>query len=908
MGDRHESTSAHAQAPPSPRPAVDAEDLAEAPPLVVLRRTLSSLKGLDEADAERRLARHGDNAPTPTRDPGLGAHLRTAVGSPFAGMLLVLGAILAVVGNAPGAVVVLVVAACSIALRLAEQLRSRRVLQTLRSHTTTTALVRRRIGDGPTRRREIPVADLVPGDVLQLAAGDLIPADVRLLTCADLLVDQSVLTGELLPVAKHAPGHDAPVPSRPVEPTGSGDPADLPTIGFAGTTVVRGTATAVVLATGDRTRLHAPARAGARTRSAAESAVRATTWDLLRFMVVLVPVVLLVNGTLTGDWATATTFAVAVAVGLAPELLPIIVTTTLARGARRLRAAGVLVSRLEAIHDLGGIDVLCMDKTGTLTEGRVVYTHAVDIGSRPDPGVARHAFLAAHFQTVPADPLDDALGGLLDDADTLLSDAVYDLVDELPFDHRRRRSTLVLHDALTRPDDPLLLVTKGDPDTLLPLCTEVLSEGRTVAFDDDLRRRARACLDEHRSQGMRVLAVARRRVDRHAARDGVAGLERELTLLGFVGFVDPVRDGAAAAVARAAELGVAVKVLTGDAPQVAARVCAAAGITLPSPRTAPGRTILGRDIDELDDDELGAVVEGAALFAALRPHHKARLVAALHGRGRSVGFVGDGVNDVDALRAADVGIGLADGAEAARAAADLVVLRGDLGVVATGIEEGRRTLTAATRYSTITAGLNLGNAASMTLAGTFLPFLPLLPVQLILQNLLYNAVALAIPHDRVDPAQLRRPHRWRHRGLLRFMLLLGALSTAFDLLTFLVVWTVLGMDTPAEQQVFQAVWFLEGILSQVLVLLVLRPRGARPSAALWGVAAVVAAVALALPATPFAAAVDMTAIPPAALAWLALIVAGYLVAVRALVPAYVRCTSPSTPPEPHGAVRGTTRE
>ncbi|WP_214400915.1 magnesium-translocating P-type ATPase [Pseudonocardia lacus] len=885
MDERHEPTTTR----PAPRAGTAPEDLAQAPPLVVLRRTRSSLNGLDEADAARRLAGHGDNAPTPARDPGLATHLRTAVGSPFAGMLLVLGAILLAVGNAAGAAMVLAIAACGIALRLAEQLRARRVLRTLRSHTTTTALVRRRIGDGPTHQREIPVADLVPGDVVQLAAGDLVPADVRLLSCTDLLIDQSVLTGELLPVAKHAPH---PTPPGPAGATGPTD--EPPTIGFAGTTVVRGTATAVVVATGDRTRLHATALPRPRPRSAAESAVRATTWDLLRFMLVLVPVVLLVNGTLTGDWATAATFAVAVAVGLTPELLPIIVTTTLARGARRLREAGVLVSRLDAIHDLGGVDVLCLDKTGTLTEGRVVYTHAVDIRSRPDAGVARHAFLAAHFQTVPADPLDEALAELVSDADTLLSDAVYDLVDELPFDHGRRRSTLVLRATLNGDGAPLLLVTKGDPDALLPLCATVVSDGATVAFDADLRERAASCLDEHRGQGMRVLAVATRRVGRPAG--PVRELERDLTLLGFVGFVDPVRDGAAAAVARAAELGVAVKVLTGDAPQVAERVCLAAGIPLPA-RGSARRAVLGDDVDALDDDELDAVVRDAALFAGLRPHHKARLVAALRRQGRSVGFLGDGVNDVDALRTADVGIGLADGAEAARAAADLVVLRGDLGVVATGIEEGRRTLTAATRYSTITAGLNLGNAASMTLAGTFLPFLPLLPVQLILQNLLYNAVALAIPHDRADPDRLRHPHRWQHRGLLRFMLLLGGLSTAFDLLTFLVVWSVLGMDTPAEQQVFQAVWFIEGILSQILVLLVLRPRRAPgPSTALTVVATAVAVLALALPATPLAAAVDMTAIPPAALAWLAVIVAGYLLAVRALVPAYERCTRPTVPP------------
>lgn len=853
---------------PPARGAPDLDELATASAFTVWRSVRSTPKGLTEAEADLRLAGLGENALTPTVEVRAGAQLRTALASPFAGMLLALGAVLAVAGSHPSAALVLGIALASVALRLAEQVRSVRAMRSLRSRTTTTALVRRRSADGGDgRERDVPITDVVPGDVIRLAPGDLVPADVRLLDANDLLVDQSALTGELQPTPKHVgPGAGSAPPP---------DPTGLPAIGLAGTTVLRGTATAVVIATGAATRFHALSRPGPRPRSTADAGVREVSWALVRFMLVLVPIVLAVNGTITGDWATATTFAVAVAIGLTPELLPIIVTTTLTRGATRLRAAGALVTRLDGIQDLGGIDTLCLDKTGTLTEGRVVYARALDITDTDSRVVAHHAFLAAHFQSVPADPIDEALAELASTDEALLSDAVHDLVEELPFDHLRRRSTLILRDGEQAGD---LLVTKGDPDVLLGLCSSIQLDGLACEFDEPLRERAQRLLAEHRRRGLRVLAVARRRVPRFEQHP-----ERELTLLGFVGFVDPVREGTAGAVADAAGHGVTIKILTGDAPLVAERVARVAGIPIGA------GAVLGSALDDLDDAQLGKLVERVDLFAGLTPGHKTRLVAALQRRGHSVGFVGDGVNDVDALRTADVGIALADGTEAARAAADLIVLRGDLTVLATAITEGRRTLAAATRYSTLTAGINLGNAASMVLASIFLPFLPMLPVQLILQNLLYNAVALAIPYDRVDPGQLRRPRRWVSHGLLRFMLLLGGLSTAFDLLTFTVVWHALGMDTAAEQQVFQSVWFIEGIASQVLVLLVLRPRGApRPGPVITTAGVTAIAVAALLPMTAIGAAVDMVAVPLVALPWLGAIVVGYALAVRLIVPAYTR--------------------
>jgi Mg2+-importing ATPase len=844
--------------------------LAEAPVLTVFQRLAGSPKGLTESEAADRLARCGDNLL-----PGsAGKRARAAIGSPFVALLTGLGVVFVVVGDLRGVVTVGVMVLLSVGLRFWQCTRSDRAVHALREHVTTTVTVRRRADDGyAAAEREVPVGDLVPGDVLRLGPGDVVPADVRVIAATDLMVDHSVLSGEGLPVSKHLPSASG---SRRRGGAGVGL-VDSPALCFAGTSVVAGSATAVVIATGGDTYFGSIARdtSGARPESSFDRGVRRVGWTLIRFMLVMVPIVLAVNGFVTGDWAQALMFAVAVAVGLTPEMLPVIVTTNLARGAVRLSERKVIVTRLNAIQDLGAMDVLCVDKTGTLTEDRVTYAHSIDPTGRLDGEAAEYAYLAVHVQDSLYNRLDEAIADQLGDSDDdLLLDATFTKVDEVPFDHTRRRSTVVVR----RHPGEHILITKGDPDEILPRCTHLRQAGEVVALTRAEREQATDIVRAHAEHGMRILAVA-------ATQTGAWPAEESgWVLVGFVGFADPVRAGAADAVRDLAAHGVAVKILTGDNQHVAARVCAGAGVPV-------GEIVLGPEIDDLDDGALRAVAQRTTLFAKVTPAHKARIVAALRDTGHAVGFLGDGVNDAPALRTADVGIAPDTATDVAKNAADLILLDPDLGVLARGVVEGRRTLGNTLKYVNITASSNFGNVLTVLAAGAFLPFLPILPIQLMVQNLLYDSAQLALPWDRVDNDYLRRPRRWDARGLTRFMLTFGPLSSLFDLSTFAVLWWVFGAhDHPA---LFQTGWFVEGLLTQVLVVLVLRGRtvpwrGARPARPVVLAAVTVVIVGLLLPASPLAGPLRLAALPGGYLLWLAVVVLVYTTAAQLAKARYLR--------------------
>jgi len=812
-------------------------ELAEAPVLPLFRTLDSTPKGLTETEAAARVERFGPNElPSP---PGAN-RLRDAVGSPFVALLSVLCLTFVIVGDLRAALTVAVMVALSVILRHWQSTRSDRAVRALRGQVTTTATVRRRAADGHEAfDREVPVEDLVPGDIAVLTAGDIVPADVRLLTAADLSVDQSALTGETLPVT----------PTR---------------LCFAGTSVVGGSATAVVVATGADTCFGAAGR-GERPESSFDVGVRAVGWTLVRFMLVMVPIVLVVNGTITGDWAQAAMFALAVAVGLTPEMLPVIVTTNLARGAVRLARRQVIVKRLNAVQDLGGMDVLCVDKTGTLTEDRVAYAHSVDPLGRPDGEAAEYAYLAVHFQVTPLNSLDEAIADqLAEESEDLLYDAMFDKVDELAFDHDRRRCTVIIRQR----GGAHLLITKGDPARILPLCTQVQRDGEVIELTPAAARHAEDIVRAYAEHGMRVLAVAARQDVRRPN-------ENDLVLVGFVGFVDPVRASAADAVRQLTDHGVAVKILTGDNQHVAAYVATQAGIQV-------GEIVLGEDVEAATDDELRRIAWRRTVFARLTPAHKSRIVTALRVDGHAVGFIGDGVNDAAALRIADVGISADSATGVAKEAADLLLTDRDLTVVAQGVVEGRRTLGNTMKYVRITASSNFGNVFTVLAASAFLPFLPMLPIQLIAQNLLYDCAQLALPWDRVDPEYLRKPRRWDARDLARFMLVFGPVSSLFDLAMFGALWWAL--DLGGRPELFQTGWFVESLLSQVLVVLVLRGRG-RASWPVLGAAVAVGAIALALPLTGW---LGLHTLPAGYFLWLAGILAAYTVTVHLVKASHLR--------------------
>ena len=806
-------------------------ELAEAPMLPLFRTLESTPKGLTEAEATARAERFGAN-----EKPKSANRLRDAVGSPFVALLSVLGLTFLAVGDLRAVITVAIMVALSVILRCWQSTRSDRAVQALRRQVTTTATVRRRAADGlEAFDREVPVEDLVPGDIVVLAAGDIVPADMRLLTVADLLVDQSALTGETLPA----------------EPT---------TLCFAGTSVIGGSATAVVVATGPDT-CFGTAAEGERPRSSFDVGVREVGWTLVRFMLVMVPIVLVVNGTITGNWAQAAMFALAVAVGLTPEMLPVIVTTNLARGAVRLAHRKVIVKRLNAVQDLGGMDVLCVDKTGTLTEDRVAYAHSVDPLGRPDGEAAEYAYLAVHFQLTPLNNLDEAIvDQLADEAEDLLYEAMFTKADEIAFDHNRRRCTVIVR----QHDGQHLLITKGDPARILPLCGYVQRDGEVIELTEAAARHAEDVVRAYAEHGMRVLAVAAKQ-DR---------TEHDLVLVGFVGFVDPVRASAEEAVRRLGDHGVAIKILTGDNQHVADYVATQAGIRV-------GEVVLGEDVEIATDEELRKLLRHN-VFARLTPAHKARVVTALREAGHVVGFIGDGVNDAPALRIADVGISADSATDVAQQAADLLLTDRDLTVVAHGVVEGRRTLGNTMKYVKITASSNFGNVFTVLAASAFLPFLPMLPIQLIAQNLLYDCAQLALPWDRVDRDYLRRPRRWDARGLSRFMLVFGPVSSLFDLAMFAALWWAL--DLGGRPALFQTGWFVESLLSQVLVVLILRGRG-RASWPVRLAALVVGAIALALPLTGW---LHLQSLPGTYYLWLAGVLAAYAITVHRVKALYLR--------------------
>ncbi|MDH6197539.1 Mg2+-importing ATPase [Mycobacterium frederiksbergense] len=850
-------------------------ELAEAPVFTVFQQMAATPSGLTEAQAADRLHRHGDNLPPALSEDGLLARTTAALRSPFIALLSVLAVVFVAVGDPRGSTTVAVMVALAVGLRLWQQTRSVRATRQLRTLASATATVRRRADDlAEPLEREVPVSDLVPGDIVLLRAGDVVAADLRVLSSTDLLVDQSVLSGEALPVRKGAPIADGAA--------AGGGIVDSANLCFAGSAVVAGSATAVVVATGGDTYSGslAHAAAGLRPESSFDSGVRAVGWTLIRFMLVLVPIVFVVNGAVSGIWTQAAMFAVAVAVGLTPEMLPVIVTSNLARGATRLARDRVVVSRLNAIQDLGAVEVLCVDKTGTLTEDRVVYANSIDVTGRIDHGVAEFAYLAAFFADESHDRLDAAICEMLTEQGMpLLAEAAYDKVDEIAFDPGRRRSSVVVR----RQPGEHVLICKGDPDRVLPQCSRVWLDQAAVTLSDDIRLEADDLVQAYRKQGMRVLAVAARpgpaRLERYGADD-----ETDLVLVGFVGFVDPVRVSAAPAVSELADCGVQVKILTGDSAIVARQVAGQVGVD-------PERVLVGAQIDRIADHRLAKVAADTSVFAELGPGHKLRIVTALRQHGCAVGFLGDGVNDVAALRTADAGIAADTATDAAKDAADVILLDKDLQVVVRAVIEGRRTLANTMKYVKITAASNFGNVLSVVAASVFLPFLPMLPVQLMVQNLLYDTAQLALPWDRVERDYLRAPRRWPSDGLVGFMVVFGVVSSLFDLATFAMLWWVFGAGQ--NQAMFHAGWFVEGLLTQLAVVLVLRSkaaplRGDRPARIVVAAAAAAASVGLVLGFTPLAGLLDMSPLPITYAVWLIASIVAYGFAAHAVKRRYLR--------------------
>ncbi len=751
--------------------------------------------GLTSQLAGEQLRRYGPNRVAAQEARSAVWLFLATFANPLVLVLLAASLLSAALGEGGNALMIGAILLVSSSLDFAQSHRSQRAAEKLRASVATRAEVER---DGVVR--EIPLEEVVPGDILLLSAGSIVAGDARLISSRDLCTSEASLTGEALPVEKRAGQLDA----------GAESLAEATNSVFMGTSVLNGVGRAQVMYTGRDTQLGKVAQhlVGAKGATEFERGTRSFGLMILRATLTLVAFVFLTSIFFHRPPLQSLLFAVALTVGLTPEFLPMIVSVTLAAGAARLAREQVIVKRLSSLENLGGIDILCSDKTGTLTLGRIKLEQYVDLEGREYSEVLRYAALNSAFQSGIHSPLDEAV--LAHDHPSV-SDHVK--LDEIPFDFERRRLSVLLEGSQGR-----VLVTKGAPESVDPLCLSYHKNGQELPLDETARQRLRETFEKLSCEGYRVLAIA----------TGNGELrEHNLCLIGLAAFLDPPRADAAQTLAELRDSGVAVKILTGDNELVARKVCAEVGLPVE-------RILLGNDIDRLSDEALGVQAERIALFARLSPSQKNRVISSLRARGHVVGYLGDGVNDAPALRNADIGISVDSAVDVAREAADIILLRPGLGPVHLGVLEGRRSFGNIMKYVLMGTSSNFGNMFSMAGASLFLPFLPLLPAQLLLNTLLYDLSQLAIPNDYVDPKFLARPQRWNTPMIQKFMLTLGPLSSLFDFLTF----AILVRMFRADPELFRSGWFVESLVTQVLVIFVIRTSGMpwshRPHPALVG--------------------------------------------------------------------------
>ena len=810
----------------------------------------ASSGGLSGAQAQQRLTRDGPNALRPrARATGMrifGAQFK----SPLVLILVFAAIVSTITGDWADAAIVLAIVLASTLLGFSQEYRASRAVERLLARISLRARVLR---DG--RECTVPAESIVVGDVVLLSAGNLVPADARVIDADDFFVNQAMLTGETFPAEK-----------RPGTVDAGAAVGSRSNCVFMGTNVRSGSARVLVTATADRTLYGAIAdRLALRSpETEFERGIRRFGQLLTQMMTLLVLAIVAVNVWQERSIVESLLFAVAIAVGLAPELLPAIISITLARGSRRLARCGVLVRRLAAIENLGSMDVLCTDKTGTLTTGTVRLEEAQDASGRPSQRVRELAFVNASLQTGLVNPLDEAIVA------TAATDAArYEKTEEIPYDFvRKRLSIAVREDAATD-----LLITKGALEPVLSVCATLRDGDRERPLDDAARGALDALADGWMSRGVRVLGVATRRLASRAAYGSAD--ESQMCFEGFLLFVDPPKADARETIDALHRLGVKLKIITGDSRQVAVHTAAAVGLD-------GGAVLTGAQIRDMHDEALWQRAGETAIFAEVDPNQKERIIVALRRTGHVVGYLGDGINDAPALHAADVGISVDNAVDVARESADLVLLEHSLSLLREGIEEGRRVFANTLKYVYTTTSANFGNMLSMAAVSVLLPFLPLLPKQILLNNFLSDIPAMALAGDRVDPERVERPHRWSVRSIRDFMLVFGAISAVFDALTFALLWFVLR----AAPEQFRTAWFVESLVTELVILLVVRTHrplwASAPSPALWASTLAVAAVAVALPWTPWVAqAFGFVPLPAGVLAVLAAVTLLYTLANEA---------------------------
>ena len=835
---------------------------------VALRALDASPEGLNATQVELRLKRFGPNTIAREKRQSALMRLLANIKNPLVLLLLALAALSYVTGDQHATVVILVMVVLGVVLRFFQEARADHAAEKLQAMVSNTATV---VRDG--REVEVALKSLVPGDIIRLSAGDMVPADVRVLSAKDLFVNQAALTGEALPLEKKA----APAPMH------LQNPLELPNIGFLGSNVESGSATAVVIHTGDKTYFGSLAASivGQRELTSFDKGVNQFTWLMICFIAVMVPAVFLINGLSKHDWLEAFLFAMAVAVGLTPEMLPMIVTVNLSKGALAMARKKVIVKRLNAIQNFGAMDVLCTDKTGTLTQGRIVLEKHLDVYGQPSEKVLHYGYLNSYHHTGLKNLLDDAILKHENLRDHLKADEKYRKIDEIPFDFKRRRMSVVVEDETGLNT----LICKGAVDEVLDVCARVAVKGEIVEVLPEHDAKRRQLADELNEQGYRVLALAYKEIPGSSdARVYTVKDESDLILFGFLAFLDPPKDTAAETLLRLRDLKVGVKVLTGDNEIITAYICKEVGIPVE-------RLLLGSQIEAMSDAELVEAAFATSVFARLVPAHKERIIRALQSKGHVVGFLGDGINDAPALKAADVGISVDSAVDIAKESSDIILLENSLLILEQGVREGRRVFGNIIKYIKMAASSNFGNMFSVVGASAFLPFLPMLPIQIIVNNLLYDFSQTTIPTDDVDAEWLSEPRQWRVDRLLRFILFVGPISSIFDYLTFFLLLYV--FDCWQNPALFHTGWFVESLLTQTLIIHIIRTNKipfvqSCASGPLIATSILVVMVGIWLTVSPLAETLGFVALPPLYWLYLAAMMLCYAILTQVVKTWFIR--------------------
>ncbi len=760
----------------------------------ILNRLNTSLNGLSEEEVENRIDEYGYNEIGGESKQSPLIRFLGTLKNPLVILLAALALISYLTGDSRAAMVMVVMVALGVVLKFVQEIKADKSAEKLKSMVSTTATV---IRDGV--QGEIPLNMIVPGDIIHLASGDMIPADVQLITSKDLFVNQSALTGESLPVEKNI-----------TSGTWSNH-LENPNLCFMGTNVESGTAIAVVLTTGRKTYFGqlSSKLTGERALTSFDKGVNQYTWLMIKFIFVMAPLVFLINGFTKGNWFEAFLFGIAVAVGLTPEMLPMIVTVNLSKGALSMAKKKVIVKKLNAIQNFGAMDILCTDKTGTITDGKVMLEKHLNIYGDASERVLKYGYINSFYQTGLRNVMDSAILEHRDQGEDYFNiEQKYDKLDEIPFDFIRKRMSVVVRNK--RMED--VLICKGAVEEVLSLCNKYETKEGTEPFMGKMTDKIDSMVKELNGEGFRVIAVAYRIFEGNKKEYSVAD-ESKLTLLGFLAFLDPPKDTSAEAISKFHKYNVDVKVLTGDNEIVTKKICKEVNLPV-------DKILLGSDIEAMTDEELGEVAESTSVFAKLSPMHKERIIKALQGRNHVVGFMGDGINDAPALKAADVGISVDSAVDIAKESSDIILLENNLLVLEEGVLEGRRVFGNIIKYIKMTASSNFGNMFSVLGASIFVPFLPMLPIQVLTNNLLYDISQTTIPTDTVDEEWIAKPRKWAVDEIKRFIIHIGPISSIFDYTTYLIMLFVFkAWNNPA---LFQTGWFLESLFTQTLIIHVIR--------------------------------------------------------------------------------------